>query len=105
MRAGSTSGMPPGRSTSSPTTSASKAPRCLAFAGLWEVWAMGEMAVESCTIITTAANALMKPIHDRMPVILPPADYAHWLDPEATDAEQLLRPFPADAMTAYHVST
>ena len=53
----------------------------LAFAGLWEHWRPGkdEPRVESCTILTTTANATMAPIHDRMPVILDPADYAAWL--------------------------
>jgi putative SOS response-associated peptidase YedK len=47
----------------------------------------------------------MEPIHDRMPVILPREEYGSWLDPTAKDVAQLLRPFPADAMTAYPVST
>jgi putative SOS response-associated peptidase YedK len=58
----------------------------LAFAGLWETW----NDIESCTIITTEANELMAPIHDRMPVVLGDNDYATWLDPEATSLEKLL---------------
>ncbi len=56
-----------------------------AFAGLWERWrdpAEGH-EVESCTIVTTGANALLSPIHNRMPVILAPESYDLWLDPEA----------------------
>ena len=55
----------------------------------------------------TAANELMKPIHDRVPVILAPADYRRWLDPKTTreDAEQLLRPLAGDQVTAFPVST
>ncbi len=75
-----------------------------AFAGLWERWAPpDEDAVESCTLITTAANDLLKPIHDRMPVILAPFDHDAWLDAEAPSAEALLRPYPADDMIAYPI--
>jgi putative SOS response-associated peptidase YedK len=52
-----------------------------AFAGLWESWyGPDNSAIESCTIITTAANAFMSPIHDRMPLILPPEIFTTWLD-------------------------
>ncbi|MBW3599444.1 MAG: SOS response-associated peptidase, partial [Planctomycetes bacterium] len=47
-------------------------------------------ALETCTIITTAANHVTRPYHDRMPVILAPEDYALWLDPRVEDKEQLL---------------
>ena len=54
-----------------------------AFAGLWEKWqAPEDEVIESCTILTTDANDLTRPIHDRMPVILKPEDYDLWLDPE-----------------------
>lgn len=79
-----------------------------AFAGLWEHWQGVEEAIESCTIITTEANELMQPIHDRMPVILAPADYDRWLDPAVQKPDllqPLLRPFAADALTATPVST
>ena len=78
------------------------------FAGLWERWAgAGDEAVESCTIVTTAANELVAPIHDRMPVILEPAEFALWLDPALRDPEALqalLRPRAAAGMVAYPVS-
>jgi putative SOS response-associated peptidase YedK len=65
--------------------------RPFAFAGLWETWeAPDHTAVESCTIITTAANALLRPIHDRMPVILPRSAYAPWLDPARQTPDALL---------------
>ena len=51
-----------------------------AFAGLWECWEHLQESVYSCTIITTAANAKIAPIHDRMPVIITPDGYNHWLD-------------------------
>jgi putative SOS response-associated peptidase YedK len=75
-----------------------------AFAGLWETWTNPEKGeeVESCTILTTAANEPMKPIHDRLPVILPEEAYTTWLDkPDAG----LLQPFPAEKMEAAPVST
>jgi len=80
-----------------------------AFAGLWEHWqdATGE-EIESCTVLTTEANDLMRPIHNRMPVILEPKNYDLWLDSEATKLEllqPLLHPYPTEEMTAYPVST
>jgi len=77
-----------------------------AFAGLWEQWEKGDGPIESCAIITTEANDLMAPLHDRMPVILRPDDYDAWLDP-ASDAgalQGLLQPYPDDDLTAYPVS-
>ena len=83
--------------------------RPFAFAGLWESWEGADhSALESCTILTTSANDLVRPIHDRMPVIIAPADYARWLDPAVQQAEPilpLLRPYPAEEMEAYAVST
>ena len=80
-----------------------------AFAGLWERWkAPNGEAIESCTILTTEANELLRPIHDRMPVILDPKDYELWLDPEVQKPEplqQLLRPYRSEGMTTYPVST
>lgn len=79
-----------------------------ALAGLWERWqpTAGD-AVESCTVLTTAANALMAPIHDRMPVIIDAAHYGEWLSPETVSARarDLLRPWAATDMVAYRVST
>jgi len=72
-----------------------------AMAGLWERWE----EIESFTIIVTAGNSLMKPIHDRMPVILPGEIWDHWLT--ATDTAipmALLQSYPAAKMTAYKVS-
>jgi len=79
-----------------------------AFAGLWDEWhAPDGSPLRSCTIITTAPNAVTAPIHDRMPVILRPSDEALWLDPSVKDAAALLPllvPYPADVMEAYAVS-
>jgi putative SOS response-associated peptidase YedK len=82
--------------------------RPFAFAGLWERWARGDEPVESCTIITTEANELMQPIHDRMPVIVPCSAYDLWLDPTVKDLsrlETLLSPDPELELEAYPVST
>lgn len=79
-----------------------------ALAGLWEVWHSAEGSViESCTILTTEPNELMQPIHNRMPVIVEPPDYALWLDPGPNPqvARHLLRSYPAAKMATYPVST
>ena len=72
------------------------------FAGLWECWERPEKVVESCTIIVTNANDLTRDIHDRMPVILDPADYDRWLSGAA--GEELLKPYPSEKMARYPVS-
>lgn len=82
--------------------------RLFCFAGLWEHWPKGEPQVESCTIITTDANPLMSTLHDRMPVIVSPSDYALWLDPAIEEPERLsplLRPWQGDDLEALAVST
>lgn len=78
-----------------------------AFSGLWERWYGDGQVIESCSIIVTDANDLMRPIHDRMPVILEASDYAFWLNPEQRDTGALaglLKPYPADEMEAVAVS-
>jgi putative SOS response-associated peptidase YedK len=79
------------------------------FAGLWERWqGVGGEAIDSCTILTTEANDVLRPIHDRMPVILHLGDYELWLDEDARKREMLrdlLRPYPAEEMVSYPVST
>ncbi len=92
------------------------------FAGLWERWLRPPRApdlipddpgqgtegavVETFTIITTEANALVRPVHERMPVILPAEHYRSWLDEqqEADFLQPLLRPFPAEEMVCVQVS-
>jgi len=79
-----------------------------ALARLWERWQppAGDV-LESCTVLTIAANALMSPIHERMPVIIDPAHYAEWLSPDTATARarDLLQPWAAADMLAYRVST
>ena len=61
----------------------------------------------TCAIVTTEANELIKPIHDRMPVILQPQDERVWLDPKEHDPQKvlpLLRPYPPEDMEAFAVS-
>ena len=80
-----------------------------AFAGLWETWTNPEgETIHSCTIVTTTPNDLMSPIHDRMPVILPPKHESAWLAPSIENAAtlgELLIPYPPREMEAYRVST
>ena len=82
--------------------------RPFALAGLWELWQSADgSTLQSCTILTTTPNELMEPIHNRMPVILDPADYDDWLhpDPKPEIGLHLLRPYPAAKMAAYPVSS
>lgn len=79
------------------------------FAGLYEQWLDRETGeqIETCTIITTEANKVLEPIHERMPVILKPKDYDQWLEEkerETDKLQRLLAPYPALEMTAYKVS-
>jgi len=79
-----------------------------AMAGLWERWKDAEgKQLESCSVLTTSANALLQDIHHRMPVILKPEDYDQWLDPGITDPQKiahLLQPLEARLMRTYPVS-
>ena len=80
-----------------------------AFAGLWERWKdqddVEAPLIQSCTILTTDANAVVRPVHDRMPVIVAPANFAAWLDPQtaAANLHQMLRAYAAEEMTAVPV--
>ena len=82
-----------------------------AFAGLWESWTAPADAdnagetVETFSVVTTAANARLRPIHHRMPVIVDPADYDSWLTGASEAAQAVIRPFPPDDMAFYRVTT
>jgi putative SOS response-associated peptidase YedK len=98
----------PGEKSKIPTYIHMKDSKSFAFAGLWEDWHSPDGSqILSATIITTNPNELMAPIHNRMPVILPPAAYQEWLNPSEADLQKLsllLQPFDADKMEAYPVS-
>lgn len=98
-------------------TGKSKQPYCFtvgdgelfAFAGIWDRWKnpAGEV-LETFSILTSEPNRLCREVHDRMPVILPPESYDLWLDPGLNDAaavSQLLKPFDANVMRSFPVST
>ena len=79
------------------------------FAGLYEEWLDKESGeqIETFTIITTDANKVLKPVHDRMPVILKAKVYDEWLDEKEKDTsklQKLLAPYPASEMESYEVS-
>jgi putative SOS response-associated peptidase YedK len=79
------------------------------FAGLWDKWRTpnGE-SLETCSILTTDANEVLRHMHDRMPVILHSDDYDLWLDEDVRKQDlrgELLRPYPAAEMNVYPVST
>lgn len=80
-----------------------------AIAGLWESWKSPDgKVIHTCTAITTEPNNLMKPIHDRMPVILKREDESAWLDPRNIDVDflgNMLQPFDESQMDAYSVSS
>ncbi|MBI1855983.1 MAG: SOS response-associated peptidase [Chloroflexi bacterium] len=99
----------PGTKTKIPHFIHLKTGKPFAFAGLWDEWHSTDGSfVRSCAIITTAPNKLMTTIHNRMPVILESQNYADWLDsaPRTPESLQsLIRPFPAELMEAYPVST
>jgi putative SOS response-associated peptidase YedK len=88
----------------------------LAFAGLWEIWRdetvpdpdAPDAWVRSCVIVTTRANALLEPIHERMPVVLDEQVWDTWLDPATDDVgalEAMLAPAPDEWFEVYPVST
>jgi putative SOS response-associated peptidase YedK len=85
-------------------------PGLLAMAGLWSLWrdpATGQW-LSSCAVVTAEANEQVAPIHDRMPVILPPEAWLPWLDPDEKDVgflRSLLVPAPSGALDLYPVSS
>jgi len=82
--------------------------RPFSFAGLWERWkAPDETDVRSCTIVTTEADELIAPLHDRMPVIVLPEDRARWLAPDPVTSDEvadILRPAPLEDLELFEVS-
>ncbi len=82
--------------------------RPFAFAGIWEAWRPESgPALLTCAILTTAANELVRPVHNRMPLILDPRHYDLWIDRTVQEPAQLaeaLRPLPAEMVRAYPVT-
>jgi putative SOS response-associated peptidase YedK len=80
----------------------------LALAGLWDRWSGPDGTdLLTCTIVTTPANGLVAPLHDRMPAILPAGAWSAWLDPAITDpaaVRPLLQPAPAEDLEVQAVS-
>jgi putative SOS response-associated peptidase YedK len=75
-------------------------------AGLYERWLSPEGDVlDTCTIVTTHANARLRPLHDRMPVIVPPGHYMRWLDAANPEVDDLFAPYPDGELTVHPVST
>lgn len=99
----------PGTKTKTPYYIHMKDRKPFVFAGLWDTWDSPDgSSIKTCTIITTEPNELMAPIHNRMPVILHTRDHAKWLDTAPQTPDDLLpliKPFSADEMAAYPVST
>lgn len=91
----------------SPLRISLKSDQPFGFAGLYETWCSPDKKpVHSCTIITTESNELMRPIHDRMPVIVPKNKEALWLDPDNRHQKELLsllKPYPSDEMLMFEV--
>ena len=107
LRAGSMSGAA-GEQVKHPYFVRPAADEVFALAGIWGHWEGKQREViESVAIITTSANELMQPIHDRMPVILDQADLAGWIDPttELAGVLTMLRPFPSERMVVYPVNS
>ena len=85
-----------------------KSGRPFAFAGLWETWHRDDQSVRSCTILTTEPNELARQVHDRMPVMLSPEHYQHWLDARVSGTDEpsaYLGPYPAEEMEAIAVDS
>jgi len=82
--------------------------RVFGVAGLWDRLESGDLEpLESCLVLTTTANGVVKPIHGRMPVILDPASYASWLDPSPLPSQELiagLRYLSEEVLESYPVS-
>lgn len=76
-----------------------------AMAGLWEVWEGNGVSISCVTILTTNPDELMKPIHDRMPVVLPRNDEERWLTADPDERKSMCAPYPDDDLTAYQIST
>ncbi len=96
----------PDKKTKIPYRFIMKDRKLFTMAGLWDLWEKGDKPLHTFTIITTTENEIMKPVHDRMPVILPEGNRQIWLDPGSNEAElkELLVPYDSNRMDSYRVS-
>jgi len=98
----------PGMKSKTPIYIRMKNKKPFAFAGLWDDWHSKDGSeIKTCTIITTEPNSLTEPIHNRMPVILPPNTHQEWLkqgDNDPSLLQSFLQPYPAEEMEAFAVS-
>ena len=98
----------PGTKSKTPMYITLKERELFAFAGLWDSWRNDSgQQLRTCTVITTEPNALMAPIHNRMPALLLPDALTTWLDPDMQDEQELrhlLIPYPTELMVARPVS-
>jgi putative SOS response-associated peptidase YedK len=96
------------RQRQNPDAPENERPEAFTMAGLWDLWRDPDGdELYSFTIITTPANKLVRPIHDRMPLILTPLVARQWLDPTAIDLRMIsavMVPFPSELMETYEVS-
>ncbi len=79
-------------------------PAPFGLAGVWEEWEGPDGLLQTCAVVTTAANEAVSEVHDRMPVIVDRPDFDAWLDPKAPLPERLLAPFPAARTHLHRVS-
>ena len=77
----------------------------MAFAGIWQDWRGPQGTVPTCAIVTCPANALLAPIHDRMPVVIAPSDFALWLGEAGQGAARLMVPAPDGLLTARPIAS
>lgn len=97
----------PDGKTKTPMRIRFKSEEPFAMAGLWDHWTDKDgKEVRTFTIITTEANKLLAPIHERMPVILKPEDEDAWLDPESKTEQllKMLKPYPLGPLETYAIS-
>jgi putative SOS response-associated peptidase YedK len=99
----------PGRRQKQPWAARMAGGDPFALGGIWEYWRLreeGAIGIVSCAILTTEPNSLLQPIHDRMPVIIPPERYADWLDARtpAPAVRDLMLSYPSEAMAAWPIS-
>lgn len=79
----------------------------MGFAGLWDTWTNGTDKLATCCVITTQANELLRPLHERMPVILERKDFGAWLNPTTSKRviDDMMRTYPEERMETFRVSS